>query len=151
MSSFSLARVPYYICVAIFCGLTALVCFWNNATAVGVISDLYLAAMIVSGCLAGASVLFMVIAKAGDDDEAGLEVAGVPIGKQAYYVGVLVIALWRIIAGYQMNHLYTGIHAVYGVLWLLAGIGVAIFTYANYKSLYARTASKPLGKTSPRY
>lgn len=140
MASFSLARVPYYISVTIFSGLSALVAFWNNASVHGLLSDFYLVIMACSLILCAASVMYLFAAKAGQNDEVDLSVAGLQMGKSIYYVGVITLALFRIAVGYVENHSGTGMQSIWGVLWLLAGIGILAFTYANYSSY---TAKKP--------
>jgi hypothetical protein len=37
-----------------------------------------------------------------------------------------------------MNHSGTGAESIYGVIWLLAGVVIALFTWVNYRS-YAVT------------
>lgn len=140
MAKFSLARVPYYIAVAIFMCFVAVISYINNTLVTGIESDLYLAALVVSAGLGAISVFYVFISQSGDD-EVGVEVAGLPFGKQYYYLAVLAIAAWRIIAGYQMNHSATGIASTYGIVWLLAGVGIAGFTWANYRSYVAKNPS----------
>jgi hypothetical protein len=138
MAKFSLARVPYYIAVAIFMSFVAIISYINNTLNTGFESDLYLAALAVSIGLGAVSVLYVFISKSGDDDEVGVEVAGLPFGKKYYYLAVLAIAGWRIIVGYQMNHNGTGIQSTYGIAWIITAIGIAGFTWANYRSYMAR-------------
>jgi hypothetical protein len=143
VASFSVARVPYYIAVAIFSALAALTAYWNNTLETGVLSDIYLAVLVASLCLCGASVLYMFTAKSGANDEVDLEVAGLQVGKNVYYIGVIVLALYRLGAGYVENHSGTGMQSTWGVMWLIASIGILLFTYANYRSYTAKLPAKP--------
>lgn len=138
MASFSLARVPYYIAVAVFTGLSALVAYYNNTTVTGITSDIYLLVMVASVVLCGASILYLFTARGGHDDEVDLHVAGLQFGKSFYYFGVIALALYRIAVGYVENHAGTGLQSTWGILWLLSGIGILAFTYANYKSYAAK-------------
>jgi hypothetical protein len=147
MASSSVARVPYYISVAIFSFLAALVSFYNNTVETGVLSDLYLLLMVASIALGGASVVYAITAQSGSDDEVDLEVAGLQFGKTYYYGGVIALAIYRLAAGYHENHTGTGLQSVWGILWLLGSLGILVFTYANYKSYTAKT-SIPSGFTS---
>jgi hypothetical protein len=134
MAKFSLARVPYYISVIAFMICVALVSFWNNTKSRGLASDFYLVMMVLAIILALASAYYLFAAQSGDDDEVGIEVAGVGIGKQIYYGGVLLMATWRVIAGFGLNHSGVGISSTYGMIWLFAGLAIGLFTYANYRS-----------------
>lgn len=138
MAKFSLARVPYYIAVAIFMALVAIVSYVNNTKVTGIESDFYLVVMVISACLAGISVIYLFMSQAGEDDEVGVMIGSLPFGKVYYYVAVIVIAIWRIIVGYQMNHHSTGIESTYGILWLIAGVAITLFTWANYRSYVAK-------------
>jgi hypothetical protein len=138
MAKFSLARVPYYIAVAVFMALVAIVSYVNNTKSTGLASDFYLIAMIVSAALGAISVVYLFMSQAGEDDEVGVMVGSLPFGKAYYYLGVLAIAVWRIIVGFVMNHHATGVASTYGVFWLLAGVGIALFTWANYRSYSAK-------------
>lgn len=148
MAKFSLARVPYYIAVAIFMGLVAIVSYVNNTKATGLESDFYLAAMVISAALAGISLVYLFMSQAGEDDEVGVTVGGLPFGKAYYYLGVLGVAVWRVIVGYQMNHHATGVGSTYGILWLIAGVGIALFTWANYRSFVSKNPDADLLRRS---
>lgn len=150
MAKFSLARVPYYISVIIFMGLVAIVSYVNNTKATGLASDFYLAMMVISAGLAGISVIYLLMSQAGEDDEVGVQVAGLQFGKVYYYIAVLAVAVWRIIVGYQMNHHATGVGSTYGILWLLAGIAIALFTWANYRSYVVKNPDADMLRQSTR-
>lgn len=81
MAKFSLARVPYYIAVAVFCGLSAIAASFMNDAAIGIESDLYLGLTAVFGLLAAWAVYYLFVVDSGTDDEVGVEIAGIPAGK----------------------------------------------------------------------
>lgn len=140
MAKFSLARVPYYIAVAIFMGLVALVSYVNNTTSTGLMSDAHLAMLVVTGCLTCLSIFYAFRAQSGDDDDADAEIAGLPVGKVYYYYAVLAIAAWRAVVGYQLNHNAVGIESTYGILWIGGSVALALFTWANYRSYTKKIA-----------
>ena len=148
MARFSLARVPYYSAVAVFMALVAIVSFVNNTKTTGLASDFYLVAMVVSGAMCAVSLLYLFMSRAGEDDEVGVMVAGLPFGKVYYYIAVLAIAVWRGIVGYMMNHHAVGVGSTWGILWLLAGVGIALFTWANYRSYVAKNPDADLLRRS---
>jgi hypothetical protein len=141
MAKFSIARVPYYIAVAVFMGIVAFVSYINNTLHTGIESDIYLGIMVVAGSLSLLSVNYMLFAKDGNDDEVDTEVAGLPVSKSYYYLGVLAISAWRAVVGYQLNHSGVGIQSTYGIIWILSSVAVALFTWANYKSYTKRVAT----------
>jgi hypothetical protein len=143
MAKFSLARLPYYIAVTIFMGFVAFESFILNSTVVGYASDFYLATMVVSIGLAALSVFYAMRADAGDDDEVDTEVAGLPVGKSWYYIAVLIICAWRVVIGYGLNHNETGLASIWGIIWVISGLGIALFTYANYRSYTATHPAIP--------
>jgi hypothetical protein len=96
MAKFSLARQPYYIAVAIFCGFAFLISMFNNSVETGVLSDVYLGLMALTGGLAALSLFYLVYSSVGDD-EVDVEVAGLPIGKGYYYLAVLGVCAWRVV------------------------------------------------------
>jgi hypothetical protein len=134
MAKFSIARVPYYIAVAVFMGIVAFVSYVQNTLSTGIMSDVYLAVMAAAISLSLLSVNYMFFAKDGNDDEVDTEVAGLPISKSYYYIGVLGISAWRAVVGYQLNHSGTGIESTYGVVWIFTAVVLGVFTWANYKS-----------------
>ena len=140
MAKFSLARVPYYIAVIVFMALVAVVSYINNTVAVGIMSDVYLAVMLVAGSLIALSVNYMLFAKSGSNDEVDTEIAGLPVSKKYYYLAILAVAVWRAVVGYQLNHSATGIESTYGILWIVGGAAISLFTFANYRSLTQRAS-----------
>lgn len=148
MAKFSLARQPYYVAVIFFMLCSAFECYIGNTTSMGVMSDVFLGMLVISLALAGLAAVYLNILKVGGNDEADAEVAGLPVGKSVFYVGILLMCAWRAITGYQWNHNFTGIASTYGMLWLLASIALAAFTFANYRSFAATRATTPRGPTA---
>lgn len=152
MSKFNLARQPYYVGVIIYMAFVALVSLVNNTRGTGALSDVYLVTLAIACALAALSVYYLFAAEAGDNPDADVEVGGLGISKPVYYLGVGGIALWRMIAGYQLNHSTTGIASMWGILWLVASVVVLGYTYVNYRSLTAPRATaapKPEFTSSP--
>ena len=148
MPGFSIARVPYYIAVIVYMGFVAFVAYVGNTVSTGVASDFYLAILLLAAVLAGLSVMYVLHAKAGGDDEVDTEVAGLPVAKNWYYLGVLAMAAFHGFEGYKLNHDTTGISSTYGILWLLASLALALLTWANYRSYRAKRA--PAAQVRPR-
>lgn len=134
MSKFSLARQPYYITVAVFGALCAVVGWWNNTLSTGYMSDVFLAITVGSVGVAFASLVYLGVSMSGEDDEQDIEVAGLQMGKEVYYLAVLALCGWRAVSGYDDNHNTTGLSSTWGMIWLLVSVFIAIFTWANYKS-----------------
>ena len=141
MASFSLARVPYYIGVIVYMGFVAFVAYVGNTMSTGIASDFYLAILVVAAALAGLSVMYMLHARAGGDDEADAEVVGLPVAKNYYYFGVLALAAFHGFEGFLLNDNTTGISSTYGILWLIASLALMLFTWANYRSYRTKRAS----------
>lgn len=139
MAKFSVARVPYYIFVMVYMVVVGFVSYIQNTFAVGVMSDLYLVAMIAAASVGLLSLNYMVFAKDGNDDEVDTEVVGLTVSKKYYYLVVLAIAVWRGFEGYQMNHHGRGLESTWGIIWLVASVALGGFTWANYKSLTSRS------------
>lgn len=138
-------RGPYYLCAAVYSGLAAFVYFIQNQIVTGTASDLYLALFVASCILCLASVLYFFTGMSGGDEEADIDVAGLPFGKLYWYLGMLALVVLRIIGGYQTNHSSTGIASIWGAVWMVASIGIGLFTYANYRSyIVAHPAKAPL-------
>jgi hypothetical protein len=148
MAKFSLARVPYYIAVAVYMGFVGVICWWNNTTSSGTESDVWLGLLVATAGLGLASVFYLFTAQHGDDDEVGVDIAGLQIGKPVYYLGVIAIAVWRAVEGYLINHNTTGIASNWGIIWLLSSLGILVFTYANYKSYQATHPAQRPGARS---
>lgn len=134
MARFSIARAPYYGAVALFAAFASLVAFINNTQVQGFESDLYLLIFVAALGLCMASLAYLYTTRSGINDDVDLEVAGLQFGKTYYYGGVIVLALYRIAAGYHENHVGSGFQSVWGLLWLLSGLVILAFTYANYRS-----------------
>jgi hypothetical protein len=114
------------------------VSYIQNTFSVGVLSDIYLVAMVAAASVGLLSLNYMIFAKEGNDDEIDTEVVGLTISKKYYYLVVLAIAVWRGIEGYQMNHHGRGLESTWGIIWLIASIALGGFTWVNYKSLMSR-------------
>ena len=147
MAKFSMARHPYYIVVAVYMGFVAVTALGLNTTSSGTLSDVYLGVLIGVTFLACMSVFYLLRLDHNQDDDVDTEVAGLPFGKSQYYIGVLAIAGWRAVTGYQINHSETGLDSVWGLIWVLSSVAVVIFTYANYRSY---TAAHPVAASAPR-
>lgn len=141
MAKLSMARVPYYVAVAVFCGFSAIAASFMNDDATGIESDFYLILTAAFGLLAAWAVYYLFTVQHGSGDEVGVEVAGLPAGKNVFYLGVLGTAAYRAFVGYQMNHNLTGIDSFYGKVWLLAALVIALFTWSNYRSFQAKFAA----------
>jgi len=81
------------------------------------------------------------IAKHGDDDEVGVEIAGLPAGKGLFYVALIIGAVYRAVVGLATNTFSSGVESSYGKLWLIAAIVLAVMTFFNYKSFQAKTGA----------
>ena len=147
MAKFSVARVPYYIFAAAFCGAAFVVEWLLNDDSTGAESLFHLGLTVAYGLLGIWSLAYIFIAKHGDDDEVGVDVAGLPMGKGYFYLGLLVGAIYRAVTGLIVNTKATGIESSYGKIWLVAAIVLSLFTWANYRSFQAK--SEPV-KTTPR-
>lgn len=134
MAKFSIARVPYYIAVMVYMAFAAFAAYIGNTVSTGIQSDLYLLILVVAVVLGGLSAIYMLHAKAGGNDEADAEVAGLPVGKAYYYAGILAMTVFHGIEGYRLNHSTTGIASIYGTAWIISSAGIALFTWANFKS-----------------
>ena len=144
MNKFSIARRPYYVTMIVYMGFVALIALINSTITHGFDSDFHLIVLLAALVLCGLSVMYMFTIDAGQDDEVNAEVAGLPISKTAYYIGILVVAAYRAYAGYEQNHSHEGARAFLGVVWVIASLAVALFTYANYKSFTTKnTVTKP--------
>ena len=137
----TLSRSVYYVVVIAFMVATFMVSLFANSSATGTQSDIYLGLMVVSALLAGLSVYYGTRADNHQDDDTDVNVSGLPVSKPAYYIGVLLIAAWRAVEGYQLNHSGTGIQSVYGVLWLLGAVLVLVLTWANFNSYRVKHTS----------
>lgn len=132
---FSLAKVPYYYFVIVFMSFVAVLSLWDAGHTTGYVTDFYLVTLLASMVIAVASTYYVYAARHGTNDEFDINVGDVSLGKKSYYIIVLVIALWRMLAGYQLNHTAYGVDAIWGILWIIAGIILAVFTYVNYRVL----------------
>ena len=132
--SFSIARVPYYISVTVYMAFVAVVSFIRNTMSTGIQSDFYLAAVALAVVLGVVSVIYMTRSQEGSNDDVTIDVAGLPFGKGYYYIAVLGVCVWRSIEGYDLNHNGTGAASMWGMVWLLASLAIAAFTWANYQS-----------------
>jgi hypothetical protein len=131
----SLAKLPYYYFVIVFMTFVAILSLSGAGQSTSYEADFYLVTLLVSLAILVASAYYVYAARRGASDEFDLQVGGISIGKKTYYIAVIVIAVWRILAGFQLNHSTYGLAAIWGILWLIAGIGLAVFTYVNYRVL----------------
>jgi len=138
----SVARAPYYVTVTVFTGMSSIVAYINNTDTDGIESDVYLLIFVVATLLCLASIIYTLSVQSGGDDEADMDAAGLQSGKLCYYLGIVVLALYRIAVGYHEKHVGTGWQATWGMLWLVFGIVVLPFTYANYRSYTTRRTLK---------
>lgn len=136
----SLAKIPYYYFVIVFMAFVALLSVSNAASTTGFDADFYLGALLVSLVIVAASFYYLYAARQGVNDELDLQVGGISLGKKTYYVAVLVIAIWRLLAGYRLNHTAYGLGAIWGLLWIVAALVLSVFTYANYRVLRPKIA-----------
>ena len=135
MAKFSLGRLPYYVYASVVCAI-ATITLWIEATLVkGFLSDVLMLLMAGTAILTAWSIYYMISVKRNVDDDVGVEIAGLPAGKEYYYIGVAIVALMFFIFGYQTNHNSDGFwESSFGILCFFLGLGLLGLTYMNYKS-----------------
>ena len=130
----TISRMGYYIFTAVFMAIAALVSFVQNTYSTGITSDIYIVGFVISLIISGMSLIYMGKKERNENDDEDVVIVGLPFGKKFYYISVLAISAWTALSGYQLNHAAHGMTSVWGLVCMIAGGALAVFSWFNYKS-----------------
>jgi membrane protein insertase Oxa1/YidC/SpoIIIJ len=130
------SQAPYYLAMAIYLGLNAVLWFILNQTVNGNLSDIYMVASIVAG-LTCVSCVFYAFAEDDGADTTSADVKipfiNLVIPKWFYYLASISVMTARMYFGYESNHNATGTESLWGFAWIVATLIVFLATLPNVK------------------
>ena len=124
----------FLLICTVYLGLNSFLFFVQNQTVTGTMSDVYLGGSLLSGLLAGVAFMYMTMEDTGIDSASAdvtVPIIALTVPKWFFYIMLYVAVGVRLALAYQSNHNTTGAESVWGYVWIVASLIIALGVWPN--------------------
>ena len=124
----------FLLVCTVYLGLNSFLFFVQNQTVTGQMSDIYLGGSLISGLLAVVAALYMMMEDTGVDSTSAdvtVPIINLCVPKWFFYIMLYVAVGVRLVLAYQSNHNTTGAESVWGYVWIVASLIIALGVWPN--------------------